>query len=1132
MPTLSRYIIHIGLSCFLLACSKKDKSDPSTEIDDLVSGEDPVSATETIESNGGGTSVQQSIALPLPALLQPNQIKYSSSESIMSLKVSCITGANVVVTGDIAAAVKCIDQEATFSFSSATDGNFHYSIVQSTTDSDVSLPLLFTWTRDTAAPILGGLESFVSNTPKNVEVTVDDFSPVRFSWEKLSGVGDVAFSSPNSPKTEISATADGTYVVRANATDAAGNMTSQLLSFTRDSTMPSMDIGGDYSGPLSTSSRFCNCSDLTALNFIWSQVSGPAIASLTNTDKAEVNISVSIEGIYVFQLVATDLAGNIAQASFSYTYDSNSVQIDAGSDIVSSTSANLNATSNKSNGVVFVWTLDSGPGTVSFGNPTQLLTNVTANMDGVYHLRLTATKNGVESFDTLTFTRDTVAPIIDIGANVVTNATRLLSSSTSDATLLGYQWSQISGPGTIIFGSPIGAATTASATVDGTYLVQLSVTDEAGHTASDTISFTWDAHAPAVDAGSDFSVSVATATNALVSDASSVTYNWTKVSGPGKVTFSSTSLLNPLVSADVDGLYVLSLRATDVAGNSSQDEVEFYWQRFSKRWKLFDPLSYIFDSSKIKLTNGVASLAPIQNIDPIDSSAEFNASGATLSGVAWNTSNLALELNSAGLTAKTGTYISNVIDFGSTKEVSRLYWENPIPGPYQRDLPKNGASDPVEWGPDAIQNMSDLVLLYHFNEDAGSTSFTDSSGNLTTTAQEMTATCNSASGQCPLLNYRGRIGRGAAFDGANDYLTIADDAANRVVGDMTFAAWIKIGSVNFNYFLEKGSADGCDNYAFFTYGGKLSFEFSKNAVSSNCAANSGNNVFIADTGTNLALNTWYHVAVTYDHSTGLVSFYKNGTLSSQIANSERVSATTLPVRIGRQWWDGAAANQGYLNGGLDEMALFKRKLTLSEIQQFYRRGLYRLDMQVRACADATCSTNPPWRGPDGGSLTDFYTYFNEDTQVSDLPVVGMGSTRYFQYKATFNSPDGIVSPLLKLLSVTSFDTLSPTITLFTGPRAFTTLTGFSETVESDHLGDVKYQLSLDGASWYWHNGSSWVIATGFLESNFATSIDTKISDFPIQVGGGSLYFRAFLNKNPGIGYIKLKGVNVFGTYIP
>ena len=1132
MAVITKLVILFSLLSTFLACSKKDKEDSKDALDELSSTEDPVSTAETIQSSGGVNPFPQSIALPLPLLLQPRQAKYISNDSLLQVKVRCITGASVVVSGDETESVKCRDQEATFSFSSAAEGSFHFNIVQMTTDSDVSLPLLFTWTRDTVAPAIGKVNSFITRTPQKVEATVVDLSPVKFSWEKVSGPGDIIFSSPDSLVTDMSASLDGTYVVRAAAIDAAGNNTSELLSFTWDTSLPSMDIGGDYSGPLSTQSRSCNCSDLTALSFTWSQVSGPVLASLSNADTASVDISVSIEGTYVFQLVATDLAGNMTQASFSYIYDSNSVQIDAGSDVVSSSYVVLRATSNKSNGVAFTWTKESGPGSVTFSHPSQLSTHVTADNDGVYHLRLTAEKNGVASFDTLTFTRDTAPPIVEIGVDVITSSTRLLSSFTSDATSLKYLWSQISGPGTIIFGSPTDQETTASATVDGVYVLQLVATDAANLSASDTLSFTWDAHPPIVDAGSDFAASVSTATNAIVSDVSGVTYNWTKVSGPGVVTFSNPGQLNPLVSADLDGSYVLRLTATDIAGNSSQDDVQFYWQPFSKKWSFSSALNYVFDSAKISIGNGVASLAPIQNIDPIDTQVEFTSSGSTLSGVFWNPANLGIELDAAGLASKTGTYVSNVIDFGSTKDVSRLSWDNPIPGPYQRNLPKNGESDPVEWGEDAIQNMSDLVLLYHFNEDAGSTSLTDASGNLTTLSREMNATCNSAGGECPLLNYRGRVGRGAAFDGANDYLTIADDPANRVSGDMTFAAWIKIGNANFNYFLEKGGADGCDNYAFFSYGGKLSFEFAKNAVNSNCAASSGNNIYISDTGASLNLNTWYHVAVTYDHTTGQISFYKNGTLSSQVATSERVTATTLPVRIGRQWWDGAATNAGLLNGGLDEMALFKRKLPLAEIQKFYRRGLYRLDMQVRACADATCSANPPWRGPDGGSLTDFYTYFNEDNQVSDLPVVGMGATRYFQYKASFNSPDGRASPLLKSLSVTSFDTLSPTVTLASDPRTFTTLSGFTETVESDHLGDVKYQLSLDGSTWYWYNGTSWVLASSFSESNFAKSINTNISVFPTQVGTGSLYFKAFLNKSPGIGFIKLKGVNVFGTYTP
>ncbi|RYE36184.1 MAG: hypothetical protein EOP48_29800, partial [Sphingobacteriales bacterium] len=60
-------------------------------------------------------------------------------------------------------------------------------------------------------------------------------------------------------------------------------------------------------------------------------------------------------------------------------------------------------------------------------------------------------------------------------------------------------------------------------------------------------------------------------------DGSITTYLWTKVSGPGLVTFGSAALEDSTVSVDTDGTYVLRLSVTDSAGNTAFDEMTLVW---------------------------------------------------------------------------------------------------------------------------------------------------------------------------------------------------------------------------------------------------------------------------------------------------------------------------------------------------------------------------------------------------------------------------------------------------------------------------------------------------------------------------------------------------------------------------
>jgi hypothetical protein len=80
---------------------------------------------------------------------------------------------------------------------------------------------------------------------------------------------------------------------------------------------------------------------------------------------------------------------------------------------------------------------------------------------------------------------------------------------------------------------------------------------------------------PTVDAGSTQTITLPASANlsdASASDSdgpSSLTYTWTKQSGPGTVTFSpNNTALNPTASFSVDGTYVLKLSVYDGAGTS------------------------------------------------------------------------------------------------------------------------------------------------------------------------------------------------------------------------------------------------------------------------------------------------------------------------------------------------------------------------------------------------------------------------------------------------------------------------------------------------------------------------------------------------------------------------------------
>ncbi|MBP9708451.1 MAG: Ig-like domain repeat protein [Oligoflexales bacterium] len=110
---------------------------------------------------------------------------------------------------------------------------------------------------------------------------------------------------------------------------------------------------------------------------------------------------------------------------------------------------------------------------------------------------------------------DTVAPTVNVGGDVSTNSIYNMTVATAaDAGgIVSYSWSKMSGSGTISFGTSNAKDTTISASVSGSYVLRLTVTDSAGNSAYDELTFTWDASLPTVSIDSPSNAAYCNADN-------------------------------------------------------------------------------------------------------------------------------------------------------------------------------------------------------------------------------------------------------------------------------------------------------------------------------------------------------------------------------------------------------------------------------------------------------------------------------------------------------------------------------------------------------------------------------------------------------------------------------------------
>jgi len=178
-------------------------------------------------------------------------------------------------------------------------------------------------------------------------------------------------------------------------------------------------------------------------------------------------------------------------------------------------------------------------------------------------------------------------------------------------------------------------------------------------------------------------------------------------------------------------------------------------------------------------------------------------------------------------------------------------------------------------------------------------------------------------GQCNRT--AGVYGKGMLFDGVDDYVRITDPGGNwslDITDEITVEAWVKMseGSIDQKIVDKECSSTGYET-AVYT---NNKFEFWI------CDGGSCYGTRNDPGGTTLNVESWYHVAATYDGTT--VKSYVNGVLDRNVSHTGDIDANACNLYLGTY-----TTPANYFNGSIDEVAIWARALNASEIQDRFQQ---------------------------------------------------------------------------------------------------------------------------------------------------------------------------------------------------
>jgi hypothetical protein len=317
-----------------------------------------------------------------------------------------------------------------------------------------------------------------------------------------------------------------------------------------------------------------------------------------------------------------------------------------------------------------------------------------------------------------------------------------------------------------------------------------------------------------------------------------------------------------------DGNHTISAVATDTAGNTRTASISVVVDNNAPTVSISSPSAGATVSGTTTVTATAADAVGVQNV-------QFRVDGANV-GTADTTSPYQYSWNTTALTDGDHTLSAIARDAaGNTRTSANVT---------------------------VTVDNDGLISAFGFEETSGST--------VTDLVRDHDGTISGAT-----RTTSGRFGRALQFDGANDWVTIPNDADFNLTSGLTLEAWVRpdiLGS-SWRTVVMKERAT---NFAYALFANNNTSDPAARVFTSSDLSTNPNG--------QLPLNTWSHLAMTWVPNT--LRLYVNGTQVASRTTSGSLTTGTGPLRMG-----GNSFRSEWFDGRIDEVRVYRRALPQSEI---------------------------------------------------------------------------------------------------------------------------------------------------------------------------------------------------------